>query len=68
MAERFLERIGILKHKITIEELDAGEKNLRQLTADYLEGRINSQTYTTEADKLPKIDLRQLAQGFHSKG
>ena len=67
MAERFLERIGILKHKITIEEIDAGNRRLRQLTADYLRGQMSLQDYATETDKLPRLDLRQLAQKLHFK-
>ncbi len=67
MGERFLERIGLLKHKVTVEEIDDGEKRLRQLTADYLEGRINLEVYSTETDKLPKLDLRQLAHDINSK-
>ena len=68
MAERFLERIGILKHKITIEEIDAANKRLRQLTADYLRGQMSLQDYATETDKLPKLDLRQLAHDLNFKG
>lgn len=68
MAERLLEKIGILKHQLTIEELDAAELRGRQLTADYLEGRIELPEYGVETDKLPKLDLRQLASELHFKG
>ncbi len=68
MPERLLERIGVLKHRVTVEEIDAGERSLRQLTADYLEGKIDLQTYAAETDKLPKIDLPQLAQDLNFKG
>lgn len=65
--EKFLEQVGILKHNPSVEEIDAGEKRSRQLTADYLESRIDLTTYQAELDKLPKLDLRQLAQKLHIK-
>ena len=68
MSERFLERIGILKHKLTVEEVDAGDKRLRQLIADYMSGQMSLQDYVSETDKLPKLDLRQLAEELHFKG
>ena len=64
-SERFLERMGILKHKVTIEELEAGELKLRELTADYLTEKIDLNVYNVELDKLPKLDLRQFAQALH---
>ncbi len=65
--ENLLEQVGILKHKLSVEEVDAGEKKSRQLTADYLESKIDLTTYTAELDKFPKLDLRQLAQKLHFK-
>lgn len=65
--EKLLEQVGILKHNPSVEEVDAGEKRSRQLTADYLENRIDLTTYRAELDKLPKLDLRQLAQKLHIK-
>ncbi|HKC04634.1 MAG TPA: hypothetical protein VKC54_02075 [Patescibacteria group bacterium] len=62
MSGIFLERIGILKHQITVEEIDAGNIKLKELTADYLTERIGLNEYRRETEKLPKIDLRALAQ------
>lgn len=65
--EKLLEQVGILKHKPSVEEVDAGKKRSRQLTADYLESKIDLTTYTAELDKLPKLDFRRLAQKLHFK-
>ncbi|QQG41997.1 MAG: hypothetical protein HYV90_01640 [Candidatus Woesebacteria bacterium] len=62
MQERFLERIGLLKHQFTAEEVNSGEKRLKELTADYLTEKIGLEEYLVETDKLPKLDLRKLAQ------
>ena len=68
MSHELLERIGILKHRVTIEELDAGEARLRSLTVDYMTGKIELPEYRAETEKLPGLDLRQLAQELHYKG
>lgn len=61
MAERFLERIGIFKHQVTREEVDAGNLRSKQLTADYLTEKISLEKYKVELDRLPKLDLVRLA-------
>lgn len=68
MSVRFLERIGLLRPRSKVEKIYGDEERLRQLTADHLKGRIGLGTYITETDKLPKLNLRQLAQGLKFKG
>jgi len=66
-AENLLERMDILKHHPTVEEINAANIKSRELTADYLEDRIDLSTYRAELDSLPKLDLRQLAEKLHVK-
>lgn len=68
IAERALEKLGILKHHVTAEEMDAANIRLRDLTASYLTGKIELKEYEAETDKLPGIDLRQLAHDLNYKG
>lgn len=68
MSERFLEKIGILKHQLTLEELDAAELKRRELTESYMTGTIPLEEYTIELDKLPGIDSRKLAHDLNYKG
>ena len=68
IAERVLEKLGILKHHVTAEEMDAANIRLRQLTADYLTGAMGLNEYKIETDKLPGIDLKQLAHDLNYKG
>ena len=68
MSERFLEKIGILKHQPTQNEIDAGNLRSRQLTADYLTEKISLEEYKGELDKLPKLDLVKLAHDLNLKG
>lgn len=68
MHERFLEKIGILKHHPTMEEVEAGEQRLKELTALYMEGKIELKAYEMELDKLPKLDFVQLAHELKYKG
>lgn len=68
MIERFLERIGLVEHKYTVEEINKGQETLGVLTADYLKGNINLETYNIEIDKLPKINFRQLVKELNFKG
>lgn len=66
--ERFLERIGLFKHHHTTEELEAGDVALRELTAEYMEGKIGLEEYIKRTDRLPKIDLVSLASRLNYKG
>lgn len=68
MSGRFLEKIGILKHQPTTEEIDAGNFRGRQLTAEYLTEKISLEKYKSEMDKLPKLDLVKLANDLNYKG
>ena len=67
MSERFLEKIGILKHQPTSEEVDAGYLRGRQLAAEYLTEKISLEEYNKELDKLPKLDLVKLANDLNYK-
>ena len=66
--ENLLEKAGILKHHVTVEEFDNAEARLRSLTADYMTGKIELPEYKAETEKLPGLDLRQLAQELHFRG
>lgn len=68
IAERLLEKAGILKHHYTSEELDAANLRARELTELYLTGKMELPEYRAETDKLPKLDLVQLAAELHFKG
>lgn len=68
MNQIFLEKIDLLKHKLTVEEIDEGERIQRQLAEDCLERRISVKTCLSSIDKLPDVDFRQLAQEIKFKG
>ncbi len=55
-------RNGNFITSVTTEESDAADQRLKQLTADYLTEKIGLEEYLVETDKLPKLDLRKLAQ------
>lgn len=67
MSERFLEKIGILKHQLTLEESEAAVRMCR-LTADYLTERIELERYKSERDRLLDIDVEKLAHDLNYKG
>lgn len=67
MVEKIFERVGIFKHHLTSEEIDAGNIKGKQLAAEYLTDKITLEEYKSELDKLPKIDLVKLAQYLNHK-
>lgn len=68
MTERFLERIGILKHQVTREEMDEAYLRERELTVEYMTGSMSLENYNAELDKLPRLDLVKLAHDLNYKG
>ena len=68
MVDRFLGKTGLSEHKVIVEEMDGDEKRLRQLTVDYLRGKIDLKDYKNLTDQLPKLNLRKLAQDLKFKG
>ncbi len=66
LIDRLAELIGInRKPEVTVQDIEAGEIKSRQLVADYMEGRMSLEDFRTETEKLPKLDLRKLAQELH---
>jgi hypothetical protein len=59
----------IFKEKETpltaIERSDREYTQLRQLTADFMEGKISLAEYNRKSTNLCRIDLRALAQALH---
>lgn len=63
-----MEKAGILKHHYTAEEIDAGNVRARELTELYLTGKMELPEFRAETDKLPKLDLVQIASALPFKG
>ena len=56
-----LEKHGILNHQLTVEELEASERKLDELTLAFMQHKIDVDEYRAETDKLPRLDLRRVA-------
>ncbi len=65
--ESFLERKGVFKHKVTAKEMDEADRRRDELTVQFMRQQIGIDYYRKELDKLPKMDLRELASGLNGR-
>lgn len=65
----WLERVGILNHKLTNEEVDIINRNKEVLLASYMRQEIDLKTFISELEKSPKtFSAAGLAQELNYKG
>ena len=65
--ESILEKIGLLSHQVTVEEVEAADKESARLALSFMRGEIGFEKCRSELIKLPALNANRLAQELDDK-